>query len=63
MLVPLSFIILKTSKSFSSYEKLKLKLLFIHTGYSFTTVNCQQLSGAGLFKYVWPFSGHQALKG
>ena len=19
--------------------------------------------GAGLFKYVWPFSGHQALKG
>ena len=22
-----------------------------------------QLSAAGLFKYVWPFSGHQALKG
>ena len=21
-----------------------------------------QLSAAGLFKYVWPFSGHQALK-
>ena len=22
-----------------------------------------QLKAAGLFKFVWPFSGHQALKG
>ena len=22
-----------------------------------------QLSAAGLFKYLWPFSGHQALRG
>ena len=26
------------------------------------TLTSLQLSTAGLFKYVWPFSGHQALK-
>ena len=35
-------------------------------GYSLkgdTYVKNLQLSAVGLFKYVWPFSGHQALKG
>ena len=27
------------------------------------TTTQPELSAAGLFKYVWPFSGHQAQKG
>ena len=34
----------------------------VHCKVTYTQTNLQ-FSAAGLFKYVWPFSGHQALKG
>ena len=46
-------LLLKEHEPFSTWFPLK----------GHTYLKNLQLKAAGLFKYVWPFNGHQALKG